>query len=245
MSIDPTRSVPVSPPSVADARRSPQSKESFLGELEAAAARRSAASPEVTGPMLAQALQLRMLSASLTLDSSFDENEVIPTQRLLDELVRRYSVAGPNADTPAAVRPSPPSSQAPSLAGKSDSIDAIVSRAAARYQLAPELVRAVIRAESSFNPQAVSPAGAQGLMQLMPGTARDMGVEDPFDPEQNVMGGTRYLRKMLDRYEGNLEKALAAYNWGPGNLDRSDGSFLPRETREYLARIQRFLSREG
>jgi soluble lytic murein transglycosylase-like protein len=102
----------------------------------------------------------------------------------------------------------------------------------------------VIRAESGFDSRALSPAGAQGLMQLMPGTAREMGVADPFDPEQNVMGGTRYLKQMLGRYGGDLEKALAAYNWGPGNLDRGDGR-LPGETRRYIARIKGFLAHPG
>jgi len=74
-------------------------------------------------------------------------------------------------------------------------------------------------------------------MQLMPGTARALGVSDSFDPEQNVMGGTRFLRDMLKRYDGNIDSALAAYNWGPGNVDKRPAS-LPRETREYQARVK-------
>ncbi|WP_305045084.1 lytic transglycosylase domain-containing protein [Geoalkalibacter sp.] len=121
------------------------------------------------------------------------------------------------------------------------SLDQIVDKAARRYQLAPELIKAVIKAESSFNPKAVSPAGAQGLMQLMPATARELGVDNPFDPEQNVMGGTRYLRDLLNRYEGDLDKALAAYNWGMGNLARSNGR-LPEETRNYQVRVKQYLA---
>jgi len=116
-----------------------------------------------------------------------------------------------------------------------------IEKAAAKYRLAPELVRAVVKAESNFDHQAVSSVGAQGLMQLMPATAAELGVQDSFDPEQNVMGGSRYLRQMLDRYDGDLDKALAAYNWGMGNLDRSDGQSLPQETRDYIARIKRYL----
>jgi len=114
-------------------------------------------------------------------------------------------------------------------------LDGIVDRASAAYGVDRRLIVSVIRAESGFDPNATSPKGAMGLMQLMPQTARELGVADPYDPEQNVMGGTRYLRGLLDRYAGDVEKALAAYNWGAGNLER--GTALPRETRDYIARV--------
>lgn len=107
----------------------------------------------------------------------------------------------------------------------------------------PDLIRAVIQTESAGNPDAISPAGAQGLMQLMPETARELGVTDPFDPEQNILAGTRYLRMLLDRYDGDVRLALEAYNRGMGNLER-DPANTPAETRRYIARIERLLRRD-
>lgn len=121
--------------------------------------------------------------------------------------------------------------------------EAIIRKAAARFGIDGALIKAVIRAESEFNPRAVSSAGAKGLMQLMPSTARGLGVRDPFDPEQNVMAGTRFLKDMLSRYGGNLDEALAAYNWGPGNVDRHGAENLPHETSAYLAKVKRYYSR--
>ncbi len=130
---------------------------------------------------------------------------------------------------------------APTLTGgPATRFDAIIRSAANRYGVQEGLIKAVIKMESDFNPKAVSHAGARGLMQLMPSTAAGLGVRDAFDPEQNIMAGTRFLRDMLDKYRGDLDSALAAYNWGPGNVDRSRGAFLPRETREYLVKVKRY-----
>ncbi len=120
------------------------------------------------------------------------------------------------------------------------SYDSIISSASRRYGVDEGLIKAVIRQESNFNPNAVSKAGARGLMQLMPGTAAGLGVKDSFNPVENIMAGTRFLRDMLDRYNGDVDSALAAYNWGPGNLDKNRGAFLPRETREYLTKVKKF-----
>lgn len=113
----------------------------------------------------------------------------------------------------------------------------IIKRASQLHGVSPDLIRRVLRTESAGNPRAVSSKGARGLMQLMPDTAKEVGVTNPDDPEQNIMGGTKYLRKMLDRYNGDETKALAAYNWGPGNLDKRGLNNAPIETRNYVQKI--------
>ena len=119
-------------------------------------------------------------------------------------------------------------------------IEQTVQKAAVKYNLPPELITAVIRAESNFKVGAVSSAGAQGLMQLMPATAKELGVKNPFDIEQNIEGGTKYLRKMLDRFGGSVRKALAAYNAGPGTVIKYNGRVPYPETRQYVKRVLRF-----
>jgi hypothetical protein len=116
-------------------------------------------------------------------------------------------------------------------------INEVVNTASATFHLDPDLVNSVIHAESGFNAHAISPKGARGLMQLMPGTASQLGVNDVFDPEANVTGGSRYLRELLERYNFDLIKALAAYNAGPERVEQYQGVPPFRETRAYVARI--------
>jgi soluble lytic murein transglycosylase-like protein len=121
--------------------------------------------------------------------------------------------------------------------GRAD-LDAIFEAAGRRYNLSPNLLKAVARVESNFRPHVVSRAGAMGVMQLMPGTAQGLGVTDPFDPEQNIMGGARYLRQLLDRFNGDLRVALSAYNGGQGRVGRNGNQVLPF-TENYVANVLR------
>lgn len=120
-----------------------------------------------------------------------------------------------------------------------DDLSKLVDKVGQALNLDPALIMAVIKTESNFDHQAVSRVGAKGLMQLMPGTASDLGVSDPFNPVENVWGGARYLKQMLERHGGNIDRALASYNWGPGNFDRYSrkGGKMPTETRNYIARV--------
>ena len=120
-------------------------------------------------------------------------------------------------------------------------IEAEIEAAAIRNNLDPNLVRAVVRAESSYRPDAISSAGAMGLMQLMPATAASLGVVNPFDIRQNIDGGTRYLRRMLDLFDNNLELALAAYNAGQGNVRRHGGIPPFAETQTFVPRVLGFM----
>lgn len=122
-------------------------------------------------------------------------------------------------------------------------INKIIKHASNIYGVSPKLITAVVRAESDFNTDATSPKGAKGLMQLMPETAKELGVKNCYNPVENIMAGTHYLKNLLNRYDGNIELALAAYNWGMGNVERQSGR-LPKETRNYIARVNRFYQKE-
>lgn len=150
-----------------------------------------------------------------------------PSQAQADQLYRRLQPQ---------LQASPP--------GRSE-IERMIDQVAGQVSLAPQLIRSVVSAESDFEPHAVSSVGAQGLMQLMPETAAELGVEDSFDPHQNLLGGSRYLKQLLDKYDGDLDKALAAYNWGQGNVDRKGLAQMPQETRDYLSKVKGLLSENG
>jgi soluble lytic murein transglycosylase-like protein len=208
---------------------------------------------------LADSLSLQMLQTSLSLasDAPVETSAAHPLSSV-NSLLRAYSAnLAATGEDPVSVSQLPSQLQELSATvedvmpiaekqswqrdSSSSWLDPIMAKASKRYGVDVSLIKAVIKAESDFNPQAVSHAGARGLMQLMPATARSLGVSDSFDPEQNVMGGTRFLSDMLKRYNGNVDSALAAYNWGPGNVDKRP-DHLPRETRDYLVRVKQLYS---
>jgi soluble lytic murein transglycosylase-like protein len=229
----------------------------FAGQLDRAMEASAPGQTEQSAAQnLADALSLQMLHATLSLagDGMADTSPspVLGQQpSMLQPLIKAYTDAlsaqtQTNRETaelpgelPASMSTLSPSSSP--LGNGKEWLEPIIAKASSRYGIDTGLIKAVIKAESNFNPTAVSSAGARGLMQLMPGTARSLGVNDSFDPEQNVMAGTRFLRDLLDRYNGDMDSALAAYNWGPGNMDRRP-EHMPRETRDYLARVKQLYS---
>jgi len=227
-------------------------------EILAARTNSTGGAEPVSAATAAELLHLKMLSSALNLGNDEGQPASVQSQGiqgLLDKFLAQLpkgaaSGALPTsgalpasgvAETDSAVAPI---AVADELLPVNSTTSSIIEKASRRYGVDAALIKAVIKQESNFNPHAVSSAGAQGLMQLMPATARGLGVRDSFDPEQNVMAGTRFLKDMLNRYHGNLDDALAAYNWGPGNVDRhgSGSGALPRETREYLAKVKGFYS---
>lgn len=129
-----------------------------------------------------------------------------------------------------------------SVLQETTSLDSIITKASEKYNVPASLIKAVCKAESNFNAKAVSHCGAQGVMQLMPSTAKSLGVKNALDPEQNIMGGTKLLSQLLDKYDGNVTYALAAYNAGSGNVAKYGGVPPFKETQNYIKKITGYLT---
>ena len=128
-----------------------------------------------------------------------------------------------------------------SISSGSVDLDAIFDVTGRRFNIPPNLLKAIAKAESGFQPNATSPAGAMGIMQLMPGTAKYLGVTDPYDPEQSIIGGAKYLREVLDQFNGDVQLALAAYNAGPNNVVKYGGIPPFSETQNYVKTVMGYL----
>lgn len=124
----------------------------------------------------------------------------------------------------------------------SNTLEQIFEEAATTYNVPKDLLKAIAKAESNFDPNATSGAGAQGIMQLMPKTARSLGVTDSYDPYQNIMGGAKYISQMLDQFNGNVSYALAAYNAGPNNVNKYGGIPPFKETQNYVAKVTGYMN---
>ena len=168
----------------------------------------------------------------------------VPTAQI-DHFEKDLSPPPAPLPAPALPEQQPAAPTAPSPAAQNSAgLDDVVANASSRHQIDPDFINSVIHAESGFNPRAVSPKGAQGLMQLMPQTASKLGVVNAFDPAANVEGGTAYLRELLEKYNYDMIKALAAYNAGPQRVAQYHGVPPYRETQAYVARIVREFNRK-
>jgi soluble lytic murein transglycosylase-like protein len=175
----------------------------------------------------------------------FINSDPIPAARTVKASIRGFTlVAGTMSRGTHTLAGAPPELGAAELANR-QKIEVMIREVSGRYNVDPALIRAVIETESNWNSAAISRKGALGLMQLVPGTARQLGVNNAFDPKQNLDGGVRYLHGLLERYNGDLDRALAAYNAGPGAVDRARGVPQLRETREYVRKVTDSYFRPG
>lgn len=229
-------------PSAAVLRSPQQSFDTVLGAATASALSAQVAPREENA--LARMANLQLLQGLFDPNLGFSEDSLSSLLRMTARRLEMTPAVSQKLDLYAAAPREHPSSLLTSTQSSREQIEKLIDGVAQQVSLAPELIRSVVGTESSFRPDAVSSAGAQGLMQLMPATAREFGVTDSFDPQQNLLGGSRYLKQLLNKYDGDLDHALAAYNWGPGNVDRKGLAQMPQETRDYLVKVRQELTKQ-
>ena len=202
------------------------------------------ANPVISRSPLRADISQKSSSAGMNADTDPELAAYLNIAEMDLNAVCKETDAEPSTKTIISEQPNKPLSQSCSTrSSEKVIIERSIHKAAQKYNLPPALIKAVIKAESNFDPNAVSSAGAQGLMQLMPATAEELGVKNSFDIEQNIDGGSHYLRKMLDKFGRNTKLALAAYNAGPGTVEKYDGNVPYPETRNYVKRVMRFSSK--
>jgi transglycosylase-like protein with SLT domain len=203
--------------------------------------------------ILLGALTLATIPAHGQIVSYMDSNgkrvfvnaDPVPAPKVTKTSLRGFTSASGSKPFTTQMAPGASSLMAAEAQANRQKIEVMIREVSARYNVDPALIRAVIETESHWDSKAVSSKGAQGLMQLVPETARQLGVQNAFDPKQNLDGGVRYLQMLLQRYNGDLDKALAAYNAGPGAVDRARGVPRYRETREYVQKVTDSYYRPG
>ena len=182
-------------------------------------------------------VQIHYASAPTSQDGNNEENSTIPAITAPDD-GEKSAILEKN---PTAVKKNKnPYQKNEDVQVIRQKIDTCIKSASQKYDVPEELIRGIVRAESGFQPNVVSSAGAQGLMQLMPGTAKELGVTDPFDIKENIEGGVRYFKQMLNQFDNDVELSLAAYNAGPGTVRRYNGIPPYAETRQYVSKVIQF-----
>jgi soluble lytic murein transglycosylase-like protein len=179
------------------------------------------------------------------MDSSYfsSQMQMVMYQLIFTLLSEKMNgTSGTSADAAIADVNATASSSSSSSSSVSGKFSDLIAAAAEKYDVDANLIKAVIKAESNFNPEAVSSSGALGLMQLMPATADSLGVDDPLDPQQNIFGGTKFLHRLLDKYKNDVSLALAAYNAGPGAVDKYGGIPPYAQTQTYVKRVLDYLT---